>query len=53
MRTGSSWAVHGYAPHEGMWAVFHWAERVDQGESDGYGVLFTAWLLPPLPSGSA
>ncbi len=42
-------AVHGYAPHEGMWAVFHWAERVDQGESDGFGVLFTAWLLPPLP----
>ena len=29
--------------------MFHWAERVDQGDSDGYGVIFTAWLLPPLP----
>jgi proteasome accessory factor C len=42
-------AVTGYAPHDGLWAVFHWAERVDQGDSDGYGVMFTAWLLPPLP----
>ena len=42
-------AVTGYAPHDGLWAVFHWAERVDQGDSDGYGVVFTAWLLPPLP----
>jgi hypothetical protein len=42
-------AVHGYAPHDGLWAVFHWAERVDQGASDGYGVVFTAWVLPPLP----
>lgn len=42
-------AVHGYAPHEGLWAVFHWAERIDQGDSDGFGVVFTAWLLPPLP----
>ena len=42
-------ATTGYAPHDGLWAVFHWAERVDQGASDGYGVVFTAWLLPPLP----
>lgn len=41
-------AVTGYVPHEGLWAVFHWSERVDQGDSDGYGVMFTAWLLPPL-----
>lgn len=42
-------SVTGYAPHDGLWAVFHWAERVDQGDSDGYGVMFTARLLPPLP----
>ena len=41
--------VSGVAPHRSMWAVRHWAERVDQARSDADDVEFTAWLLPPVP----
>jgi proteasome accessory factor C len=41
--------VTGVAPHRSMWAVRHWAERVDQAHSDTDDVAFTAWLLPPVP----
>lgn len=40
--------VTGVAPHRSMWAVRHWAERVDQAQSDADDVAFTAWLLPPV-----
>ncbi len=40
--------VTGVAPHRAMWAVRHWAERVDQAQSDADDVEFTAWLLPPV-----
>jgi len=40
--------VTGVAPHRSMWAVRHWAERVDQANSDADDVAFTAWLLPPV-----
>jgi proteasome accessory factor C len=40
--------VTGVAPHRSMWAVRHWAERVDQAQSDSDDVAFTAWLLPPV-----
>jgi proteasome accessory factor C len=40
--------VTGVAPHRAMWAVRHWAERVDQAGSDADDVAFTAWLLPPV-----
>ncbi len=46
-------AVHGYAPHDGLWAVFHWAERVDQGDSDGYGVVHRVAAATPAPEASA
>jgi hypothetical protein len=35
-------AVHGYAPHDGLWAVFHWAERVTRAT-----VTATASCSPP------
>jgi proteasome accessory factor C len=41
--------VDGVAPHRSMWAVRHWAERVDQSQADADDVAFTAWLLPPVP----
>jgi hypothetical protein len=41
--------VTGVAPHRSMWAVRHWAERVDQAHSDADDVAFAAWLLPPIP----
>jgi hypothetical protein len=41
-------AVSGIAPHRSMWAVRHWAERVDQSHADADDVAFTAWLLPPV-----
>ncbi len=41
-------AVTGVAGHRQMWAVRHWAERVDQGEADSADVRFTAWMLPPV-----
>jgi proteasome accessory factor C len=40
--------VNGVAPHRSMWAVRHWAERVDQSHADADDVAFTAWLLPPV-----
>ncbi|MCU0300601.1 MAG: WYL domain-containing protein [Candidatus Nanopelagicales bacterium] len=40
--------VSGVARHRRMWAVRHWAERVDQGPADAEDVTFTAWVLPPV-----
>lgn len=40
--------ITGVAPHRSMWAVRHWAERVDQARADADDVEFTAWLLPPV-----
>lgn len=45
--------VTGVAPHRCMWAVRHWAERVDQGPADTDDIQFTAWLLPPVPQRAA
>ncbi len=42
-------AVSGTADHSAMWAVRHWAERVEQDHEDSQEVQFTAWLLPPVP----
>lgn len=41
-------AVEGVAPHRAMWVIRHWAERVEQFQSDSADVRFTAWVLPPV-----
>lgn len=45
--------VSGVGAHRCMWAVRHWAERVDQAMFDTEDVAFTAWLLPPVAERAA
>ncbi len=40
--------VTGYTPHCGMWAIRHWSERIAETFVDSHGVVFEAWLLPPV-----
>jgi proteasome accessory factor C len=40
--------VTGYVAHRSRWAVEHWSEKTEVGESDEHGLTFTAHVLPPL-----